>query len=151
MRANTTAYTPVVETIVNAVQAIESTGRTNGKITVRTLRSGQYEMDDSLPAIVGFEIEDNGIGFNDEHRKSFDTLYSDLKIADGGKGFGRFTCLKHFEDLHVVSVFNGGKEYRRRTFSMGKENDIIVNEKIAAIAANDSGTVVHLDTLRKGS
>ncbi|MEP7311636.1 MAG: ATP-binding protein [Pseudomonadota bacterium] len=151
IRANTTAYTPVVETIVNAIQAIEGAGRGNGKITVRVLRSAQLETDDSLGSIVGFEIEDNGVGFTDEHRQSFDTLYSDLKIMEGGKGFGRFTCLKHFEDLHVVSVFNGTTGYQKRTFSMGKDNEIIVNEKLAGIAANDSGTVVHLDSLRRGS
>jgi hypothetical protein len=151
IRANTTAYTPVVETIVNAIQAIESTGRGNGKVTVRALRSTQLETDGGLPAIVGFEIEDNGVGFTDEHRHSFDTLYSDLKIKEGGKGFGRFTCLKHFEDLHVASVFNGVTGYQKRTFSMGKDNEIIVNENLVAMAANDSGSVVHLDSLRRGS
>lgn len=151
IRANTTAYTPVVETIVNAIQAIESTGRGSGKITVRALRSTQFESDGGLPTIVGFEIEDNGVGFTDLHRQSFDTLYSDLKVKEGGKGFGRFTCLKHFEDLHVVSVFKGTTSYHKRTFSMGKDNEIIVNENLVAIAANDSGSVVHLDSLRRGS
>ncbi len=151
IRANTTAYTPILETIVNAIQAIESTRRSNGKITVRVLRSDQLETDGSLPAIVGFKIEDNGVGFTDEHRQSFDTLYSDLKISEGGKGFGRFTCLKHFEGLHVVSVFNGTKGYRKRAFSMGKENELIVNEKVTSIAEKDCGTVVHLDSLRRGS
>lgn len=151
IRANTTAYTPVVETVVNAIQAIECSGRSGGKVTVRALRSTQLENDGSLPAIIGFEIEDNGVGFTDEHRQSFDTLYSDLKIKEGGKGFGRFTCLKHFEDLHIVSVFNGTEGYRKRTFSMGKDNEIIVGEKVAVVAANDSGTVVHLYTLRRGS
>jgi hypothetical protein len=151
IRANTTAYTPVVETIVNAIQAIESTSRSNGKIAIRAIRSGQLEVDGSLPAIVGFEIEDNGVGFTDEHRRSFDTLYSDLKLSEGGKGFGRFTCLKHFENLHVESVFGNSKGYQKRAFSMGKENEIIVNEMLSAVAANDSGTVVRLDSLRKGS
>jgi hypothetical protein len=150
IRAITTAYTPVVETIVNAIQAVESKGRADGKIIVRILRSVQLETDESLPAIVGFEIEDNGVGFTEEHRQSFDTLYSDLKIKEGGKGFGRFTCLKHFEDLHVVSVFKGATSYQKRTFSMGKDNEIIVNESLTAIAANDSGSVVHLDSLRRG-
>jgi len=104
IRANTTAYTPVVEAVVNAIQAIDEKGRKDGKVTVRALRSNQLEIDGNLPEIVGFEIEDNGVGFTNEHRKSFDTLYSDLKISEGGKGFGRFTCLKHFEDLHVASV-----------------------------------------------
>ena len=155
IRANTTAYTPVVETIVNAIQAIESTGRSDGRISVRVIRSEQLEADleadSGLPAIVGFEIEDNGVGFTEEHRQSFDTLYSDMKLAQGGKGFGRFTCLKHFKDLHVVSVFNNENKYQQRTFSMGKENEIIVNEKLSAFDASDSSTVVRLDTLRRGS
>jgi hypothetical protein len=151
IRANTTAYTPVVEAIVNAIQAIAASGRPDGKVTVRVLRSKQLELDDNLPAIVGFEVEDNGIGFNDEHRKSFDTLYSDLKISEGGKGFGRFTCLKHFEDLHVVSTFQSSSGYQQRSFSMGKDNDIIVNEKVSESLATGSCTIVHLDTLRKGT
>lgn len=151
IRASTTAYTPVLETIVNAIQAIESTGRSDGRISVRVRRSDQLETDGSLPPIVGFEIEDNGVGFTDEHRHSFDTLYSDLKISQGGKGFGRFTCLKYFEDLHVVSIFYGAKGYQRRTFSMGKENELIVKEKLSSIVAKDCGSVVHLDILRRGS
>jgi hypothetical protein len=151
IRANTTAYTPVVEATVNAIQAIASTDRKDGKVTIRALRSGQLELDDTVPAIVGFEVEDNGVGFNDEHRDSFDTLYSDLKVNEGGKGFGRFTCLKHFEDLHVVSVFNGADGYRQRRFSMGKEHDIIVNEVVSGSDSTECGTVIHLDRLKRGS
>lgn len=151
IRATTTAFTPVLETIVNAIQAIECTGRTDGKITVRVRRSDQLETDGSLPSIIGFEIEDNGVGFTDIHRQSFDTLYSDLKISQGGKGFGRFTCLKYFEDLHVVSVFSDTKGYHKRTFSMGKDNELIVREKLSSINAKDCGSVVHLDGLRRGS
>lgn len=150
IRLNTTAYTPVVEIIVNAIQAIEDMGRDNGKITVRAIRSAQLETDGSLPSIIGFEIEDNGVGFTEQHRQSFDTLYSDLKIKEGGKGFGRFTCLKHFDEMHVVSVFRDTMGYQKRTFSMGRDNEIIVNEKLALAAANDSGTVVHLNGLRLG-
>jgi hypothetical protein len=95
IRANTTIYTPVVEMIVNAVQAIDETEKTDGKVSIRVRRESQAEVDGSLPDVNSFEIEDNGIGFNDAHRDSFDTLYTDLKIVEGGKGFGRFTCLKY--------------------------------------------------------
>ena len=74
IRANTTVYTPVVEMIVNAIQAIDETGRSDGKVSIRALREGP-QLDGSLPRVRGFEIEDNGIGFTDEHRDSFDTLY----------------------------------------------------------------------------
>jgi nitrogen-specific signal transduction histidine kinase len=105
IRANTTVYSPIVEVIVNAIQAIESNGETDGKIAIRVHRGEQLEMDGGLPEVRSFKIEDNGIGFTDENRQSFDTLYTDLRISEGGKGFGRFICLKYFENLHVESVY----------------------------------------------
>lgn len=150
IRANTTVYSPVVEMIVNGIQAIDVTGRQDGKVTVRVQRGGQAELDGSLPEIVGFDIVDNGIGFNQAHRDSFDTLYTDLKINEGGKGFGRFTSLKYFEDLHVKSVYRDGDGFKARSFSMGKEHEIIVREKVAAAKASDTGTTVTLATLKGG-
>jgi len=131
--STTSVYTPIVETVVNAIQAIESARRKAGTVTIRILRAQQLEMEvDTRPDIVGFKIEDNGIGFNKQHRDSFDTLYSDLKIKEGGKGFGRFICLKYFDDLRVDSTFKDGGVYRQRRFLMGKENEFIVNEKVTA-------------------
>ncbi len=150
IRANTTVYTPVVEMIVNAIQAIDETSRTDGKVSIRALRSSQTEMDGGHPEVGSFEVEDNGIGFTDAHRNSFDTLYTDLKIEEGGKGFGRFTSLKYFEDLHVESVYRDGSAFKARKFSMGKDNDIIVYEKVAVSKKQQSGTVVTLSTLKKG-
>ncbi|WP_027389849.1 hypothetical protein [Chrysiogenes arsenatis] len=83
IRTNTTVYTPVVEMIVNGIQAVDETGRKDGKVLARVQRSTQAELDASLPEVIGFDIEDNGIGFTDAHRKSFDTLYSDFKIEEG--------------------------------------------------------------------
>jgi nitrogen-specific signal transduction histidine kinase len=74
IRANTTVYTPVIEMIVNAIQAIDEAGRTDGRVSIRVQRSSQTELDGSLPEVNSFEIEDNGIGFTDAHRDSFDTL-----------------------------------------------------------------------------
>ena len=150
IRANTTIYTPVIEVIVNAIQAIEETGRADGKITICVQRNRQMQIDGILPEIISFEIEDNGIGFTEAHRDSFDTLYTDKKIKDGGKGFGRFTCLKYFKKLHVRSVFQDGDVFNERRFSMGEDKDIIVNEKIEPSQRQESGTVVSLLTLREG-
>ena len=149
IRANTTVYTPVVEIIVNAIQAIDESGRSDGEVSVRALRSSQSELDDSLPDVTGFEIQDNGIGFTDEHRNSFDTLYTDRRIDEGGKGFGRFTCLKYFEDLHVESVYREGPGFKSRSFSMGKDYDIIVREKVTPSVNKECGTVVSLTGLKK--
>lgn len=151
IRATTTVYTPIVEVVINAIQAIESSGGRDGKISIRIHRSDQLETDGGRPEVRSFEIEDNGIGFNDEHRESFDTLYTDLKISEGGKGFGRFICLKYFENLHVESVYRDKGVFKQRNFSMGKDNDIIVNEKIRESTKQKSGTLVHLSVLKKGN
>ena len=150
IRANTTVYTSIVEVVVNAIQAIESRGGQDGKIEIKVLRSEQLEMDGSLSDVRSFEIVDNGIGFTDENRWSFDTLYTDLRIEDGGKGFGRFTCLKYFDDLHVESVYQDNGIYKHRAFDMGKDTDIIINEKISDSSDKASRTIIHLKNLKKG-
>ena len=150
IRAITNVYTPVVEMMVNAIQAIDESERPDGKVSVRAIRSTQTELDGSLSDISGFEIHDNGVGFTDEHRDSFDTLYTDRRINEGGKGFGRFTCLKYFEDLLVRSVYLQNAQFCFRTFSMGKDHEIIVREKITTSDATQSGTIVTLTGLKKG-
>ncbi len=150
IRANTTVYTPIVEIIVNGIQAIDETGRKDGKVMVRAHRSTQSELDGSLPEIIGFDIEDNGIGFTDAHRKSFDTLYTDQKLTEGGKGFGRFIGLKYFEDIYVQSIYQNGDGFTTRSFSMGKEHEIIVREKTELCDASDTGSTVTLASLKGG-
>lgn len=149
IRANTTVYTPLIEIIVNAIQAIDETGRSDGGITVRVERDGQRVLDGALPEIIGFAVEDNGIGFTDRHRNSFDTLYSDTKILEGGKGFGRFTALKYFNDVHVLSTYRSGDAFMERRFQMGKDTEIIVGEKIEKASRESPGSTVFLKGLKK--
>ena len=151
IRTNTTIYTPVVETIVNALQAIDERPGVSGEVRVTALRSGQLELSGSLPDITGFTVRDNGIGFTDAHRAAFDTLYTDHRLAQGGKGFGRFTCLKYFDALHVESVYAEESRFLARTFSMGKDQDIIVNELVRPTDESASRTLVSLIGLKDGS
>lgn len=149
IRSTTTVFTPVVETVVNAIQAIEAAKIENGAIQISVRRASQQEIDASEPKITDVLVRDNGIGFTKENRDSFDTLYSAQKIHQGGKGFGRFTCLKYFENLHVDSVFFEGKP-QRRTFSMGKAHEIIVNERLVDAEPGQSGTTVILSGEKSG-
>jgi len=130
---------------INAIEAIE-VGRPaeGGQVAVRALRSKQIELDGGLPDITGVQFEDNGIGFTDANRNSFDTLYSDFKATQGGKGFGRFVCLKYFEDLQIDSTYEQSGAFKRRRFSMGKDDDIIVNEVVEGSTRRKSGSVVTL-------
>jgi len=149
IRSTTTVFTPIIEIVVNAIEAIESAGTPDGVVTIRVKRSPQGEIDASESRIQDVQVSDNGIGFTQENRDSFDTLYSALKLRQGGKGFGRFTCLKYFDDLHVDSVFLDGT-LRRRTFSMGKAQEIIVNERLSETDLLTTGTTVTLAGERSG-
>jgi hypothetical protein len=149
IRSNTTVYTPIVESIVNGIEAIDATGRQGGLILVRAIRSGQTELNGALPEIAGFEIEDNGIGLDSPNRKSFDTLYSDYKIKEGGKGFGRFICLKYFRTVRFDSVFSDEGKLFRRSFKMGRGTEIIEDENLSPITRSSTGTTVSLECLKE--
>lgn len=102
---------PVFEAVVNSLQALEENNNllTGGTVTLKILRSQQASsgLDDSEHCleIVGFEIHDNGIGFNEENMTSFETLDSDHKIGKGCRGVGRLLWLKAFDRADVTSVF----------------------------------------------
>src|SRR3546814_9637852 len=88
------------------------------------------------------------IGFTKDNRDSFDTLYTEKKITDGGKGFGRFTCLKYFDRVKVSSTFEDGGEYHDRSFGMGLGTDIIVDEEVAPSQEQKSGSVVEISGIK---
>lgn len=138
----TTVYTPVMELIVNAIQAIRVVRSTGGRVTVTVLRSAQGDLIEKMPQVDGFVVEDDGVGFDKDHRDSFDTLYGELKLAEGGKGFGRFTCLKYFDHLTVESVFADGGRLRARSFDMGTATSIIINEAVGDTDAKATGSKV---------
>lgn len=149
IRTGTNVYTPVTEVVVNAIQAIEEAGVDNGLIKIEVNRSTQLELDEPLPNISGFTITDNGIGFTDVHRESFDTLYTTHKLSAGGKGFGRFTCLKYYEDVNYLSGYEQNGATYERSFSMGKEQEIIINEKNEQKEPFLRGTRVELKSVTK--
>lgn len=104
------ALLPLFEAVINSIQAIEEVGDIKqGIITIRIKRDMQMKMpfdgDDQLPKIIGFEIEDNGIGFNDKNFESFETADSVYKLSLGGKGVGRFLWLKAFDRVEIRSTY----------------------------------------------
>lgn len=148
IRSGTNVYTPLVELVVNAIQAIDQKGVKNGLIQIEILRSGQADIIDRLEDIDGFIVKDNGVGFTKGNRDSFDTLYTEHKIADGGKGFGRFTCLKYFNRVKVASTFAVGDAFHDRSFRMGLDKDIIVDEETSASEKRDTGTAVEISGIK---
>ena len=105
-------------------------------------------MIDQLEDVDGFVVKDNGIGFTKSNRDAFDTLYTEQKIADGGKGFGRFTCLKYFDRVKVSSTFAEGDVFLDRSFRMGLDTDIIVDEKVEPSQEQATGATVEISGIK---
>jgi hypothetical protein len=151
LKEKTNIYSPLIEAIVNSIDAIKETNRLDGKIIITPERN-QLSLDlDVLPEIVGFTIEDNGTGFNDENKKSFSDMCSEYKMLSGGKGIGRLTYLKYFNDVRVKSIFRHNGEYYQRDFKLGNNNDFIENEQLNKSTASDLKTVLILKGLKQQS
>ncbi|MDP3673614.1 MAG: ATP-binding protein [Novosphingobium sp.] len=144
IRSGTSVYTPLVELIVNSIEAIDEKGGDGGLVDIQIKRDGQEDLIEGLHGVDGFIVSDNGVGFTQSNRDSFDELYTEQKKSDGGKGFGRFTCLKYFDRMNVSSIFAEGRELRERKFRMGLGKDIIVDEELRPLHEGETGSVVEI-------
>ena len=114
------------EVISNSIHAIKEAIEKdllsdNGKLSIKVVRNVgllKNEVDlfiDSSP-ITSIIVQDNGIGLNEENFKSFLESDSDHKIQIGGKGVGRFVCLKVFEKIKIKSIFTEDNSLQERNF-----------------------------------
>lgn len=152
IRADSTPYSPIIEAITNSIDAINRAERTDGRIDITLERANAMPNmpDKELPEIISVTISDNGIGFTDDNRKSFDTVYSPQKKHIGGKGFGRFFYLRHFDTASIESHYKDGEFLKKRTFDFGKEFDVVVNEIIEDARNHDTGSVLNLKNIQRG-
>lgn len=150
---------PLLEAIVNGLQAIDARFRTDvsgGRLKVTIERSDQGEFDlglggsgRALKPIVGFVIEDNGIGFTPENVASFETLDSDHKASLGCRGVGRLLWLKAFDKVFVRSTY--AIEGSDRTEDVGFRFSVArgVEHDEAATGCAEVGSCVHLSGFGK--
>lgn len=106
IKTQTTYLTPIIEAVCNSIDSIGD--HPNGSIDILAIRDGQRSFEDNGDAficgsIIGFDVVDNGVGFTDANRDSFDTYLSGHKYESGGKGFGRFMYLKYFQMVSIDS------------------------------------------------
>lgn len=121
---------PLFELISNSIHSISEreqaclfTNEEKGKIIITLIRNGRSEVLESILDVDEYPIndiivEDNGIGFNEENLASFTETDSDHKLEIGGKGIGRFVCLKAFKWLEIVSNFSENGVFRKRSLSL---------------------------------
>ena len=145
--------TPIYEAVVNSLHSIEERRRKNagfssGKISIRIFREPQNQFDaNEISPVDGFEIIDNGIGFNDQNMKSFFESDSAYKAEIGGKGVGRFSWLKAFSSVNISSIyFDNGTAYKREfLFSLSNQG---VDDALTKTAAPESQTIIKLNTYK---
>ena len=90
----THALHPLFEAVVNSIHSIDAainmgtySSTVEGNITISIIRSPQSSaFEDTKSDIIGFEIIDNGVGFNSDNHKSFQILDSEHKISLGCRG-----------------------------------------------------------------
>ncbi len=153
------ALLPLLEAIVNSIQAIDARPADSGgpgRIDVRVRRDAQAELDFGpagpgrapMKPIVGFTVKDNGVGFTPANVSSFETLDSGYKSDLGCRGVGRLLWLKAFERVSVRSAYleeDGALRGHQFKFSIEREveNDGNVD------GFTQPGAEVNLDGFKK--
>ena len=125
-------YQALFEVISNSIFSINNTGKRDGRIDIKIERDPvcQNEMgvsEDELKKrqkVKDIIVVDNGEGFTTKNFDSFLTCYSALKQNKGGKGVGRFTCLKVFDSEMVESVYEENDIRYKRTFVFLPKNEL---------------------------
>jgi hypothetical protein len=115
---------PLYEAISNSIHAIKEEEKikpVKGRVLINLIRNGDNDILKDLKEIDNYpihsiEITDNGIGFNDANITYFIEADTDHKIEIGGKGVGRFVCLKAFKKIKVESFFELENSLKGRSF-----------------------------------
>lgn len=149
------ALLPLLEAIVNGIQATDARHEDSaapGRINVSVHRDAQEEFDfgQSSPGrapmkpIVGFTVEDDGVGFTAQNMSSFETLDSDFKSDLGCRGVGRLLWLKAFDKVSVRSAYEDeGGNLRGRQFRFSVEHEVEHDGEVDGFTR--AGAVVSLD------
>lgn len=133
--AKASGLLPLFEAVVNSIQAIEDRFTSGdavskrGEINIRIRREDDQPQMDLNPGrrperpIIAFEIEDNGVGFNNENWASFQELDFTLKTKRGCRGVGRLTWLKAFSKVRGESWYDDAGSVKGRFFQFTAENE----------------------------
>ena len=117
---------PLYEAIVNSINAIDERrnkqGLCDGKIEIEVVRERTLFAEADKNTVSGFCIYDNGIGFDEDNMSSFMEADSEYKMEIGGKGVGRFSWLKAFSSVQIVSTYKDDDEFVTREFEFSLEH-----------------------------
>lgn len=131
------AMMPLFEAISNAIDAIEehNNGFINHSIRIRLIAVNDLASQggDETFVVDGFEIRDDGVGFDDKNLASFKEAHTLSKVKVGGKGVGRFTYLKVFSNIKVRSVFKNESGSQLRAFEFSIQDELKGSDEIQSL------------------
>ncbi|WP_028603935.1 hypothetical protein [Ottowia thiooxydans] len=131
------AMMPLFEAISNAIDAIEEhkDGFLNHAIRIRLVATHDlaHQGGDEVFVLDGFDISDDGVGFDDGNLASFQEAHTLSKVKVGGKGVGRFTFLKVFSNVHIRSVFQRQGETLLREFDFSIADELKGADKVTPV------------------
>ncbi|MCL1814705.1 MAG: ATP-binding protein [Treponema sp.] len=151
--AKANGYFSIFEAISNSLDSYK-TIKKSIKISIEFYRDNHgLDFGDDNLKVNNYQkvvITDNGVGLNDENYESFNTSDSDYKEIYGGKGLGRFSWLKVFEDVKVESIYSENNKYYLRKFDFRRTEDGITNHKKTEISKTETGTIISLLQQKNG-
>ena len=128
---------PLFEAVSNAIDAIEEHKDGFAKHSIRIRLVAAHDLahqggDDTL-VLDGFDISDDGVGFDDGNLASFKKAHTLAKVKVGGKGVGRFTFLKVFSSVRIRSVFQRQDETLLREFDFSIADELNGADDVQAV------------------
>lgn len=119
---------PMLECVVNSIISLQRSPlqASEKKIQIQITRGNLPEKlnFDNIKTILGYKIIDNGIGFNTNNYKSFQTPFSQVNKDFGCKGIGRFTVLAAYKDFVVESNYEENATWHNRKFQFSTEKEL---------------------------
>lgn len=130
IKKSPTSLSPVFECFTNALESIKTKknedGFGNGKVVISIHAN---ELTDKSHEFRSLDLYDNGIGFNEEEFKRFNT-FKDNSKGYKNLGSGRIQFVHFFDRTYVESVFNQNKEFYKREFVVSKNKFFLNNNAI---------------------
>lgn len=135
---------PLYEAFRNALEAIEGC---NDKIILRLFHSKSTF--DNIVEFERFEVEDSGIGFNDNEYSRFKRIF-DSRKGKNNQGSGRIQFLHFFKDTEFKSVFYDNDIAYKRYFKISKRKEYIYDNN-AIILADEPVPLEDKENYQKGT
>lgn len=151
---------PLFELISNSIHSIEDAEKKNiikkneGVIIIDCIRNGSQKtleklVDIDMYPINSFIVTDNGIGLDEENLKAFIEADTDHKIEIGGKGVGRFVCLKAFKELNIKSSYIENNETKSIQFDFKPTKEGFHNFSNSRLKGVLNGSIIKLNGIKE--